>query len=109
MLNLLHLPPMKISKHIFFRLLFLVAVLFCLGLEVYTNYSTFVCNTALSSNQDSEENIDFSNTDSIEDENINQGHCIIHLVEQLMLIPFSNELLLLKEHHFLSWQPPKLA
>lgn len=98
---------MKVSKHILFRLLFLTAVLFCLGLEVYTDYSTPVCNTELSSELNCEENNVFSNVDTFEDDHINQVHEPSYFVEQLIVIPVSNDSFLLKEFFFLSWQPPK--
>lgn len=96
-------------KHILFRLLFLVAILFCLGLEVYTHYGTPVCNTELTSQQDGEENIVLPNGDSIEDENFNQEHDANPFVEPLILMPISNKLPLLKEYSISNWQPPKFC
>lgn len=90
-------------------LLLLVAMLFCLGLEVYTNYSNPVCNTELTSQQEGEENIVIQNDDVIEDENFHQDHDVNHFVDPLLLIPFSNKLFLLKEYTFSNWQPPKFC
>ncbi len=98
---------MKVSKHILFRLLFLTAVLFCLGLEVYTYYNTPICNTELFSEQNCEDNNVLSEVDSFEDDHINQVHEPIYFVEQLIVIPISNDSFLLKEFSFSSWQPPK--
>lgn len=98
---------MKVSKHILFRLLFLTAVLICLGLEVYTYYNTPVCNTELSSEQNCEDNNVLSEVDSFGDDHINQVHEPFYFVEQLIVIPISNDSFLLKEFFFSSWQPPK--
>jgi len=98
---------MKVSKHILFRLLFLTAVLFCLGLEVYTNYNTPVCNIELSSEQNREDNNVLSEVDSFEDDHINQVHEPFIFVEQRVLIPNSNAPFLLIDFSFSSWQPPK--
>ncbi len=100
---------MKISKHILFRLLFLAAVLFCLGLEVYTYYNTPVCNTELASELNCEENNVFSGVDSFDDDHINQVDEPFYFAEQLVLIPISNVSFLLKDFSFSSWQPPKYS
>ena len=100
---------MKASKNILFRLLFLSAILFCLGLEVYTYYNTPVCNTELSSELNCEENNVLSSVDSFEDDHINQVDEPFYSVEQKLLIPFSNDLFLLNEFSVSSWQPPKSA
>ena len=100
---------MKVSKHILFRLLFLTAVIFCLGLEVYTNYNTQICNTELSSGQECGENDVFSGIDSFNDDHINQINEPLCSVEQKVLIPFSNDSFLIKKFPISTWQPPKSA
>lgn len=72
---------MKVSKHILFRFLFLIAVLFCLGLEVYSNYSSPFYNTELSAELNCEENNGLSSVDSFEDEHINQVFESFYLVD----------------------------
>lgn len=100
---------MKVSKHILFRLLFLTAVLFCLGLEGYTYYSTPVCKTELSSELNCEDNNVLSEVDSFDDDHINQVDGSFYWVEQKVLIPFSNNSYLLNEFSISSWQPPKYS
>ena len=100
---------MKLSRHILFRLLFFAAVLFCLGLEVYTYYNTSICNTELSSELNCEENNVPSDVDSFEDDHINQVYKPFYLVEPKVLIPNSNDMFLLKDFSFSSWQPPKFC
>jgi len=100
---------MKVSKHIIFRLLFLTAVLFCLGLEVHTYYNTPICNTELSSELNCEDNNVFSSADLLDDEHINKVYEPFHLVEQKVFIPISNDLFLLNDFSFPSWQPPKYS
>jgi hypothetical protein len=100
---------MKESKHILFRLLFLIAILFCLGLEVYTYYNTPVCNMEVSSKQNCEDNNVLSEVDSFEDDHINQVYEPLYLDEQKIFIPFSNNDFLLNDFSFSSWQPPKYS
>ena len=100
---------MKVSKHILFRLLFLTAVLFCLGLEVCTYYNSPVCNTELSSEQNCVASNVFSGVDSFEDDHINQVYEPFYLDEHKVLIPISNDEFLLNDFSFSSWQPPKYS
>lgn len=100
---------MKDLKHILSLLLLLVTILFCLGLEVYTNYSNPVCNTELTSQQEGEENIVLQNDDLIEDEYFNQDLDVDPFVEPLLLVPFSNKLIVFKEYSLSNWQPPKFC
>ncbi len=100
---------MKVSKNILFRLLFLTAVLFCLGLEVYTYYKTPICNTELTSEQNCVDNNVLSEVDSFEDDHINQVNESSFFVLQLQIIPISNDSFLLNEFFFSSWQPPKYS
>ena len=100
---------MKVPKHILLRLLFLSAVLFCLGLEVCTYYNTPICNTELSCVQDYKDNIVLSEVDSFEDDHINQVHDPYFFIERLIVVPILNDSFLLKEFFFSSWQPPKTS
>jgi hypothetical protein len=100
---------MKESKHILFRLLFLTAILFCLGLEVCTYYKTPACNTELSSELNCGENNVLSNVDSFDDDHINQVDGSFYWVEQKVFIPFSNDPFLLDEFSVQNWQPPKFS
>ena len=87
----------------------MTAVLFCLGLEVYNIYGTPVCNTELSSKLNCEDNNVLSEVDPFDDDHINQVHEPYYFVEQLIVIPISNDSFLLKEVFFSSWQPPKFS
>lgn len=100
---------MKVSKHILFRLLFLTAILFCLGLEVYTYYNTPVCNTELSSELNCEANNVLSSVDSFDDDHINQVDEPFYSVEQKVHLSFSNDSFLLNKFSISNWQPPKSA
>jgi hypothetical protein len=100
---------MKESKHIIFRLLFLITVLLCLGLEVYTYYNTTVCNTELSSEINCEQKNVFSIVDSFDHDPIIKVSEPSYLVEQKVLILISNDLFLLTNFSFPSWQPPKYS
>jgi hypothetical protein len=106
---MLLLSQMKSSKHILFRLLFLTAVLFCLGLEVYNDYYAPICKTELSSELNCEENNVFPSVDAFDDDHINQVHEPFYFVEQRALILNSCNSFLLIDFSLSSWQPPKSA
>ncbi len=100
---------MKSPKHIVFKLLFLVTVLFCLVLNDYTYNTTPVNNTELSSDLNYKDNNIFSFSDSSEDDYINQTHAHSNFVNQLIIIPISKDSHLFKEFTFPSWKPPKYS
>lgn len=100
---------MKASKHILFRLLFLTAVLFCLGLEVYSYYSSPICNKELSSELNCQDkNVSYC-VDSFEDDHINQVYEPTCFVAQQVPITSINDSFLLFEFSFSNWQPPKFS
>jgi len=100
---------MKSPKLIVFRLLFLLTVLFCLVLEVYTNNNIPICNTELSSDQNYKDTNVISNVDSFEDDHINQTHVLSDFVNQLITISISKDTFLLKEFTISNWKPPKYS
>jgi len=100
---------MKSPKLIVFRLLFLLTVLFCLVLEVYTNNNIPTCNTELSSDQNYKDTNVIYNVDSFEDDHINQTHVLSDFVNQLITISISKDTFLLKEFTISNWKPPKYS
>jgi len=100
---------MEDSKRLLFRLLFLFAVLLCLGQEVYASYNATACNNELSSTLNSTENNVYSNMDSFEDDHISQINEPDCFITQLLLIPTPKGLFVLNEHSFSNWQPPKIS
>ena len=100
---------MRVSKRILLQLLFLITVNLCLGHGVYTHYSTSTCQIEHSSEGNCEDNTTSSGVESFEDDHIIQIHEPSYFVEQLILIPISNDSFLLKEFSFSSWQPPKYS
>lgn len=96
-------------KHIVFRMLFLLTVLICSALEVYTYNNIPVCNTELSSNQNYEDNSAFSDVDPFEDEHINQTHVLFGFDNQQLTISISKDTFLLIEFSFSNWKPPKYS
>ena len=107
LLHLLILQAMKQLKHILLRLIFLLAILFCMGLEVYSHYSAKVCNTELAAQQEVQDNIALQNGDFAEDETVSLRADLNYFEEPLVLLPTDNKLFLLKQYSFLNWQPPK--
>lgn len=100
---------MKGLKHIVFRLLFLITLFFCLGLEVYTNNSTPGYKIELSSELNYKDNNIISGVDSSEDDHINQTHAFPDFVKQLTVISISNDSHSSREFIVSSWKPPKYS
>jgi hypothetical protein len=100
---------MKMQKNILFRLLFIAAVLFCLGLEVHSDYNTLVCNVELSSGMNCEDNNLSSDVDAFDDDHINQVHELNLVAEPVFWIPTPKYIFLLPEFSYSGWQPPKYS
>jgi hypothetical protein len=100
---------MKSPKHIAFRSLFLIIVLFCLGQEVYAYSRTAVINTELSSDLNYLDNSVSTNVDSFEDDHINQTHLPAGFDKQRITISLSKDSFLLKEFTISNWKPPKFT
>jgi len=104
---MLLLPPMKVTKHIVFRFLFLIAVLFSLGVEVYSNYTFPTYNMELSEELNVEDNNLNSDIDSFDDDHINQTQEKLLIGEKLTCLTISNNLFIIPEFSFSNWQPPQ--
>lgn len=96
-------------KHIVFRTLFLLTVLFCSVLEVYTINNIPICNTELASDQNYEDNSAFSDVDPFEYDHINQTHMHSDFDNQQLTISISKDTFQLKEFTFSNWKPPKYS
>ncbi len=100
---------MKGSKYIVIRLLFLITILLCLGLEVFTYSHPVICNIETSSEQKNEDNNIFSKIDSFENDHIIQVQTTSNVDKQLILISISKDSFLFNELSFSSWKPPKYS
>jgi hypothetical protein len=100
---------MKGSKFLLFRLFFLITVLLCLGLDVYSYYKTPICNTEISSDQKNEVNDFFSKFDSFENDLIVQVQLPFNVFKQRIFLSIFNDSIVFKEFTFPSWKPPKYS
>ena len=96
-------------KHIVFRLLFLITLLFCLGLEASSYYNSPLFNVEFSSHQNSEDTNIFSEDDSSEDDHINLDVRPCYFARQLIFHSISKHSPSPKEHIVSSWKPPKYS
>jgi predicted transglutaminase-like cysteine proteinase len=104
---MLLLMPMKATTHKLFRLLFLTAVLFCLGLEVYSEFASPTYNVELSENLNSVDNNFNSDIDAFDDDHIIQAQEKFWMVEKLTCLTISSNPLIIADFTFKNWQPPQ--
>lgn len=98
---------MKISEKIVIRLAFLLAVLFCLGLEVYSDYNTPICTVELSSEANVPDNGLNSDVDAFDDNQMNAVDEYSSIIEPMFRLPKSKDLFSLQKFTSSNWQPPK--
>jgi len=98
---------MKIAKHILFRILFIIAVLFCLGLEVYSEYHSPAHNVELSEKMNCTDNIASLDSDAFDDDHMNQTYEIFWMAERISYLPITNNPFRGHEFSFANWQPPQ--
>lgn len=98
---------MKIAKHILFRVLFIIAVLFCLGLEVYSEYESPAYSVELSEKMNCTDNITSLDSDAFDDDHLYQTYETFWIAERLSCLPASNNLFPGHKFSFSNWQPPQ--
>jgi len=99
---------MKRESKITLRLFFLLAVLFCSGLDVYSNHNirtTIIEQSALNS---CGEINSFSDADFFDDEQSNQISDLLPGIDYTYQIPFPQNCLLIPCYPSPIWQPPKI-
>ncbi len=98
---------MKSLKKIVFQLVFLFAVLFCVGhiMHSFTNSQCEIIELATDSNN-TEINFN-SHVDSLDDEQMNQTTELISNIEYIGQMPFINYNFPQFIFSFINWQPPK--
>jgi hypothetical protein len=104
---MLLLPSMKVTKHILFRFLFLTALLFCLGLEVYSEFVSPAYNVELSENFNSTDNNLNSDIDAFDDDHIIQAPEKFWVIEKLTCLTVTYYPHIIAEFTFKNWQPPQ--
>jgi hypothetical protein len=98
---------MKIPEKILIRLIFLMAVLFCLGLEIYSDYNSSICTVELSVEASVSDKGLNSNVDVFDDSNLNQFHEFSSGFEPGFRLPILNDFFVFQEYNVASWQPPR--
>jgi hypothetical protein len=98
---------MKVTKHILFRFIFLTALFFCLGLEVYSEFASPTFNVELSENLNSTDNNINSDIDAFDDNHIIQAPEKFWMAEKLTCLTISNNPLIITDFTFKNWQPPQ--
>ena len=98
---------MKRQRKILFRFIFLLAIVYCFGINAYSNYNMQPNSVVLPTGGNSEENIFFSDVDFFDDEQINQIFEFITAVDSVYWIPFTQSCFLISRYPTSIWQPPK--
>jgi predicted transglutaminase-like cysteine proteinase len=104
---MLLLPTMKVTKHILFRFIFLTAFLFCLGLEVYSEYSSPSYKVELSENLNSVDNNFNTDIDAFDDDHMVQSPEKYWMLQKLTCLTISNNKFIIADFTFKNWQPPQ--
>lgn len=98
---------MKTAKHILFRVLFIIAVLFCLGLEVYSEYDSPAYSVEFSEKVNCTDNILSLDFDAFDDDHMNQTFETFGIAERLTCLPNPNNPFLGHLFSLSNWQPPQ--
>lgn len=98
---------MKETKHILFRLLFLITVLFCLGLEVYSESDSPVNSVELSEKMNCADNIVSLDIDAFDDDHMSKPYETFWIAERHTCLPIPNNPFLGHLFSLSNWQPPQ--
>jgi hypothetical protein len=98
---------MKSYRKILFRIIFLLAVFFCYGINVSSNYNIQLYSIEHSAEKNSVENNFIGNDDSYDDDQIIQNYEFSSIMELICLIPIPLNCFVVDKFLFSVWQPPK--
>ena len=104
---MLLLLPMRILKNILFKFVILLAVLFCLGLDVYSDRINQKLNSEYSLVADCVVETSISDNDPIDNDEINYAIEFNSAVNCTSRIPIARIIFLFSNFSRSSWQPPK--
>jgi hypothetical protein len=101
---------MKLYREISFRIIFLIAVLFCFGVNTYS-YSTIQTTnfSELTANTNNVLNYLSSDIDPFGDDQINHINEFSSVVDLSYQIPILQNYFLITNISFSIWQPPKIS
>lgn len=100
---------MKIHRKILFRIIFLLTVFFCYGINTYSNYNFHPFSLEFPASTNSIENDLISDYDSFDDDQINFTNEFSTLVENNYQLVITQNSLLILNSFFSVWQPPKIS
>ncbi len=98
---------MKIHRKILFRIIFLLAVLFCYGINVYSNYNVHSYSIEQTAGTNTVENSLSSDIDSSNEDQNNQFDEFDCIGKPIFQIPNTNNYFSTYNFCFSVWQPPK--
>lgn len=99
---------MKILRKIFFRIVFLLAVLCCFGINEYSGYNIHPYSAELTDDKNCVVNNIFSDIDFYDDDQLNHTTIFCSFEELRYQIPILRNYFLISEFFFSVWQPPKI-
>ena len=91
-----------------FRIIFLFAVFFCIGIEAYSNYNIQPLATVILSAENSGENSFASDMDFFNADEINQSVEFSCARKALSRITYPANILFIRNYCISFWQPPKI-
>lgn len=100
---------MKIPVKLIFRLTLLLAVLFCLGQNICSDFTSPGYTLELSAETTFADNEMNTGADAFDDDQINQEQECPSILEPMFWLPESKDQFSLYMFTFSSWQPPKNA
>jgi len=100
---------MKTFENIAIRLILLLAVLFCLGLDVYTDYNSPIYTIELSADANVVDDGLDSNSDISDELQMDLVYDFSSINEPILRIPNSKKLILTQNYTFSNWQPPRIS
>jgi len=97
---------MKVLRKSLFRILFFVALLCCLGIDMYSNYHTY--NMEVSGEHNKSRNSLAKDIDSHSHDQISNKYRFCFVAEPTALIPLSQNPFTASDFSVSIWQPPKI-
>jgi hypothetical protein len=98
---------MRRQRQILFKIIYLLAVLFCYEMNGYSNCIIQPSSIEHVTCTDSEVNIFISDVDFFDDEQVNQFFEFIAVVDLVYQIPFPQNCISISRYPTSIWQPPK--
>lgn len=99
---------MKRKRKLLFKIIFILAVFFSIGIDAYSNFNMHPYSTELSTGKNSAENSFRSDIDSMNEDQIDPSYKFDLTDGTFCQIPFPWNCSIVYTFYFSIWQPPKI-